>query len=50
VQINRLSGNPAELWNMPNIQGTPAVNLAAPNNQPMASQPPGVIPVPQGRL
>lgn len=49
VQINRLSGNSAELWNMPSIQGTPAVNLADPNVQPLASQPPGVIPAPQGR-
>jgi hypothetical protein len=47
VEINRLSGNAAELWNIPSINGTPAVNLAAPNAQPMASQPPGVNPVPQ---
>jgi hypothetical protein len=38
VQINRLSGNPADLWNMPQINGTPAVNLADPNSQPLATQ------------
>jgi hypothetical protein len=47
VEINRLSGNTAELWTMPQIPNTPAVNLANPNFQPMASQPPGVNPAPQ---
>jgi len=49
VQINRLSGNPAELWNIPTIQGVPAVNLAQPNQQPLAAQPAGIMPMPQGR-
>jgi hypothetical protein len=43
VQINRLSGNPAELWNIPSILGVPAVNLADPNAQPLAAQAPAVI-------
>jgi hypothetical protein len=42
VEINRLSGNPAELWNIPAINGSPAVNLAAPNAQPVAYQTPAV--------
>ncbi len=33
VQINRLTGNPAELWAMPQVQGTPMVNLCNPNWQ-----------------
>lgn len=49
VEINRLSGNTAELWKMPQIPGTPAVDLANPNIQPIASQSPGLISVPQGR-
>jgi len=49
VQINRLSGNPAELWNMPIINGTPAVNLADPNAQPVASQSAGILSAPPTR-
>ncbi|MGD0656010.1 MAG: hypothetical protein ABSA16_16870 [Thermoguttaceae bacterium] len=47
VEINRLSGNAAELWTMPQIPGAAAVNLANPNVQPMTSQPPGVNPAGQ---
>jgi hypothetical protein len=47
VEINRLSGNAAELWTMPQIPGAPAVNLANPNAQPTVTQPPGVNPAPQ---
>ena len=49
VEINRLTGNTANLWMMPQIPGTPAVDLANPNIQPVASQSPGLISVPQGR-
>jgi hypothetical protein len=50
VQINRLAGNTADLWNMPFIQGTPAVNLADPRNfPPVAAQRPGVAPAYPGR-
>ncbi len=48
VEINRLAGNTTELWKMPQIPGTPAVNLANPNIQPLASQQPAIMP-PQGR-
>ena len=34
VEINRLSGDPAELWSMPTYPGTPFVNMADPNFQP----------------
>jgi hypothetical protein len=50
VEINRLAGNTAELWNMPQIPGTPVVDLANPNIQPAASQAPALMSVPQGRL
>lgn len=33
VQINRLSGNPAELWTMPYYAGSPMVDLCNPNGQ-----------------
>ena len=33
VQINRLSGDPAALWSLPNYPGAPLVNLADPNLQ-----------------
>jgi hypothetical protein len=49
VQINRLSGNPSELWSMPSIQGTPAVDLANPNYQPMAAQAQDAILLKQGQ-
>ena len=40
VQINRLAGNPSEIWSMPNYQGYPVVDLGAPNFQwPPASAP-----------
>jgi hypothetical protein len=34
VEINRLSGDPATLWSMPNSPGAPLVDLADPNFQP----------------
>ncbi len=37
VEINRLSGDPAALWSMPNYPGAPLVNLADPNLQPRAT-------------
>jgi hypothetical protein len=40
VEINRLSGDPAALWSMPNYPGAPLVNLADPNVQPLASPAP----------
>jgi hypothetical protein len=43
VQINRLSGNPAELWSMPNYPGTPFVNLADPNFQPPRAAAPAAV-------
>jgi hypothetical protein len=49
VQINRLAGNPAELWNMPSINGAPAVNLADQNAQPLAAQPPANVYQPMTR-
>ena len=50
VEINRLAGNTAELWQMPQIPGTPAVNLANISPQPAASQPlTGFTTVPQRR-
>jgi hypothetical protein len=38
VQINRQQANPDDLWNMPRLPDTPAVNLADPNAQPIAAQ------------
>jgi len=50
VEINRLSGNTASLWNMPQIPGTPAVDLANLNNQPVASsQAPSIMSPPPVR-
>ncbi|MGW8258062.1 MAG: hypothetical protein ACWGMZ_11290 [Thermoguttaceae bacterium] len=52
VQINRLSGNPCELWTMPTIAGTPAVDLAHPPNCPPVAQgvqTPGVSAQPPAR-
>jgi hypothetical protein len=40
VEINRLSGDPASLWSMPNYPNAPLVNLADPNFQPQAAQAP----------
>ena len=37
VEINRLSGDPAALWSMPNYPGASLVNLADPNIQPRAA-------------
>lgn len=34
VQINRLEGNPAELWTMPRYQGSPLIDLGNPGGQP----------------
>jgi hypothetical protein len=34
VEINRLSGDPAALWTMPTIPGSPVVNMADPSFQP----------------
>ena len=52
VQINRLAGNPAELWTMPRFQNASVVDLGNPNLQlPQASPPPSVSsrrPQPQG--
>ena len=45
VEINRLGANAVELWQMPQISGTPAVNLA--NLRPPASQPTGIVQPPQ---
>lgn len=44
VQVNRLSGNPAELWAMPQYPGTPVVDLCDPNMQPPLVAPPGMPP------
>ena len=49
VEINRLSGNTANLWMMPQIPGTPAVDMANLNNQPVASQSPSIMSQPPGR-
>ncbi len=49
VEINRMAGNTAELWKMPQITNTPAVNLADPNFRPLASQQPAVMSPPPGR-
>lgn len=53
VQINRLAGNPAELWTMPYFQNATAVDLGNPNLQlPQPPPPPAVSsrprPQPQG--
>ena len=40
VRINRLSGNPAELWAMPRYPGAPAVDLSDPHFQPPAARRP----------
>ncbi len=40
VQVNRLSGNPAELWNMPHYQGSPPVDLCGPGFQFPSAAPP----------
>ncbi|HYW78743.1 MAG TPA: hypothetical protein VE890_04165 [Thermoguttaceae bacterium] len=37
VQINRLSGDPAELWSMPSYSGYPVVNLCDPVGPPVAA-------------
>jgi len=43
VQINRLSGNPAELWAMPRFPGAEMVDLGDPNlGLPQAAGPPAV--------
>jgi hypothetical protein len=43
AQINRLSGNPAELWSMPSYPGTPVVDLCDPNLvPPPVAAPPAV--------
>ena len=49
VEINRLSGNTGNLWMMPQIPGTPAVDLANLNNQPVTSQAPSIMSPPPGR-
>lgn len=36
VQINRLEGNPVELWTMPSYQGAVVIDLANPPGQPPA--------------
>ncbi len=38
VLINRLTGNPAELWVMPAYQGSPAVDMCQPGFQPPLPQ------------
>ena len=44
VEINRMSGNAAALWTMPEYPGSPLVDLAAPNFRPASSQPSPVAP------
>ncbi len=39
VLINRLTGNPAELWVMPAYQGSPAVDICNPGFRPPPQQP-----------
>ena len=46
AQINRLSGNPAELWTMPSYPGTPMVDLCNPNLIPPAAASPPAAAVP----
>ena len=47
--INRLSGDPAELWVMPVMEGSPAINLADPGFRPaLAAPPPGPPTTPGG--
>lgn len=46
VQVNRLAGNPGELWTAPTVPGTPMVDLGDPNQRPggtarAPSSPPG---------
>ncbi len=38
--INRLYGEPTELWSLPNIEGYPLVDIAAPGFRPPVSNPP----------
>jgi hypothetical protein len=38
--INRLYGEPTELWSLPNIEGYPLVDIAAPGFQPPVGPPP----------
>jgi len=39
VRINRLSGNPTELWAMPGYNGVPAVDLSNPSFAPSTVPP-----------
>jgi hypothetical protein len=46
VQVNQLTGNPAELWSMPSYAGSPPTDLSDPNLQlapaPASAPPPAV--------
>jgi len=43
LRVNRISGNPAELWTIPSYQGSPLVDLGDPSRQfPPAASPPAV--------
>ena len=43
VEVNRLLGNPAELWTMPNYPGSPLVDLGNPQLQPPAAALPPAV-------
>ena len=49
VQINRLTGNPAELWSMPNYPGYPVVDLCNPNQPLRPTAPPTAVSAAPGR-
>ena len=49
VQINRLAGDPAELWTMPHFQNAGVVDLGNPNLRLPQPQPPAVSSRPQPR-